>query len=173
METVLELRQSANKNLRIAEHMLTVTLPLVQDSKLLIGIAENVFLGFSNTLSALVYYERKYKRIPPYHDNFDSKHRMLNAKIIPRYGLSKEYAVSMVKIKEIVAKHKKSPMAFAKKDKFVICDDGYQTETLTAQKLKYFLDTAKRFQSDVNKITSSHENIFNVRRLLHKKKSGF
>jgi hypothetical protein len=173
METVLEFRQNANKNLRIAEHMLTVTLPLLQDSKLLLGIAENLFLGFSNTLTALVTYERQYKRIPPFHDNFESKHRMFSAKIIPRYGLQKEYAVAMEKIKEIIAKHKNAPMAFTRKDKFVICDNEYHTETITEQKLKYFLDIAKRFNSDVDKITSSHENIFNIRRLLHKKKSGF
>lgn len=173
MKTVLEFRQHANKNLRIAEHILTVTFPMVQDSKLLLGIAENIFLGFSNILSALVVYERKYKRIPPFHDNFESKHRIFTAKIIPRYALSKEYATAMEKIKEIIAKHKKAPMAFSRKDKFVICDGSYGTETLTVQKLKYFLDTAKSLNSDVNKITSSHENIFNIRRLLNKKKSGF
>ena len=64
MEKYEEIRDKAIKNIKIADHMLTQTYPLVKDPRLLLTVLENVFLSLTNAIGALLYFERLYKRVP-------------------------------------------------------------------------------------------------------------
>ena len=165
MEPFLELREKSQRNLEIAEHILTVTYPLLKDPKLLLGVCENTFLGLTNSMSSVLSYELAFKRIIPYKDNFEGKYSVFCRKIVPRYNVKKEHLDLLQDVKSLVLKHRKSPVEFARKEKFVICDNGYQCETLEAPKLKGYLDKAKIFYNDMARITEKYENIFK-RRLL-------
>lgn len=166
MEKFLELRQRAEKNLKIAEHMLLVTFPLVKDSKLLLGVVDNIFLGLTNAMSSVVFYERTFKRIPPFHDNFESKYNAFALRIMPRYGIDKGHLRLLQRMKDLVLKHKKSPVEFARKKEFVICDEDYKIETLTIADLRKYLEKAKEFHTKMAQITAKHESIFK-RRTVH------
>jgi len=72
MEQFQEAIQKANQKLKIADHMIFMTYPLVKDSKLLLSIIQNIFLALTNAMSSILYYERLFKKIPSFNDNFDS-----------------------------------------------------------------------------------------------------
>jgi hypothetical protein len=165
MERFQEHKQKAVRNLEIGEHMLTVTYPLLKDTKLLLGVCENIFLALTNIMSSVVYHELTFKRVPPFQDDFDSKFSVFNRRIVPRYGVKKDYIDLLRDMKELVLKHKKSPVEFVRKDKFIICDDNYEYEAIDAAKLRKYLDDAKEFYKDMSKITEKHENIFKRRSL--------
>ncbi|MBD3259660.1 hypothetical protein GF371_03445 [Candidatus Woesearchaeota archaeon] len=164
MESFKECRQRAERNLQVAEHMLTVTYPLLRDAKLLLGVTENLFLSVTNSMSAAVFFERTYKRIPPFHDNFESKFNTFAARIMPRYGINKKYIKLLESVKDIVVKHKKSPVEFARKNKFVICDDKYNVREITEPELKQHLQDAKEFHQIIKRIVSQHEGFFAKRK---------
>ncbi|MBW3013606.1 hypothetical protein KY340_05385 [Candidatus Woesearchaeota archaeon] len=166
MESFQECRQRAERNLQIAEHMLTVTYPLLKDAKLLLGVTENIFLGITNSMSAAVFFERTYKRIPPFHDNFESKFNTFAARIVPRYGISKKYIQLLDIIKEIVIKHKQSPIEFARKDKFVICDEKYNIKQITEKELRQHLQQAKELHQIIIRIVSQNEGFFSKRKAI-------
>ena len=166
MESFQESRRRAERNLQIAEHMLTVTYPLLQDAKLLLGVTENIFLGITNSMSAVVFFERTYKRIPPFHDNFESKFNTFTARIVPRYGIDKKYITLLKTIKEIVLKHKKSPIEFARKGKFVICDDKYNVRQITEQELRTHLNDAKEFHQIAKRLVARSESFFVKRKAI-------
>ena len=160
MEKFQELREQAKKKLQLADHILTMTYPLVKDSRLLIAAVENLFLAFTNGMNSVLYYERLFKRIGPFPDNFTSKFDVFKDKFVKRYELDAEYLKIMRDIKDIIVAHKKSPMEFSRKENFVICSDNYRMRSISANELKVYVEKAKLFIKTVSTIVSKDEKIF-------------
>ena len=160
MEKFQELRNIANKKIRIADHMLTQTYPLIGDPKMLLSVLENVFLALTNAMSSILYYERLFKRVPPFQDNFDSKFNMFRAKITGRYGIERKYVNLIGEVKELIVQHRKSPMEFSRRDKLVICNGDYKMKTITVGNIKEYIHNTKDFIEVSQKITLKDENIF-------------
>lgn len=164
MERFQEARQKAIRNIHIADHILTQTYPLVNDPKLLLAVMENVFLSLTNAMASILHYERLFKRIPPFQDNFDSKFNMFKLKIVNKYKIEKDIILFIQNIKDTIIKHKKSPIEFARKDKFVICSDNYDLKTLSIKDIKEYINKAKLFIHVANNITRENEYIFNIKK---------
>jgi hypothetical protein len=152
-----ELREEAKKKIRIADHMLFVTYPLIKDPKLLIAVIENIFLTLTNTTGYILYYERKFKNVPSFFDTFESKYRVFSEKIVEKYKIDKNYLEFLKKIRNILIAHRRSPMEFSRKDKFVICSSDYKLEVLGVNEIKDYLEKAKSFFSLIDKIIKRNE----------------
>lgn len=160
MERFQECIERAKRNIHIADHMLTQTYPLVQDPKLLLAVMENIFLALTNSMASVLYYERLFKRIPPFMDNFESKFNMFKMKTAIRYNIDQSYLNLMQGVKEIVLEHKKSPVEFSRKDSFVICSNSYKMKTISVQQMRDYVSKTKLFISEVDKIISRDEQLF-------------
>ncbi len=160
MEKFQEIRDKAKKYIYIADHMLSVTYPLVKDPKLLLAVIENIFLAYTNTIGSLLYYERLFKRIPPFQENFESKFNMFKETSVLKYKIDKSYVADIQDIKNIILAHRKSPVEFARKDRFVICSNNYKLKTISVNEIKKHIDKAKLFIQEINNITSKDEGIF-------------
>ena len=160
MEKFQELRDAANKKLQLADHLLTMTYPLVKDPKLLLSVVENLFLAFSYAMGSLLYYERLFKRIPPFPDDFKSKFEVFKDKCLSRYNIDNEYPKIMQDIKDIIVAHKKSHIEFPRRESLIICNDSYRTRTISPDMIKDYLKKAKLFIKDVSTIVSKDETIF-------------
>ncbi len=147
----------AIQKLNIADHMLTVTFPLVKDTKLLIAIIENVFLSFTNGITANLLYERYYKKIPPFNPTFDSIVYMYQTLCQNKFELDKEYITILKEIKNIVHEHKKSPVEFSRNNTYVICSENCSTMIITQKKLKEYISKAKFFIQEINSIISKND----------------
>lgn len=160
MEKFQVLRDDARKAIRIADHMLTTTYPLLRDPKLLVSAAKNIYLAVELALSSLLEYERLFKRIPAFQDNFESKYRVYTDKIVRRYNIRPENPKLLLELREIVQAHKNSPVEFSRKEKFVICSPNYDLKTLSEKDLKKYLNEAKVFIEETIKFTRENERIF-------------
>ncbi len=166
MEKFQELRDISKKKIQIADHILTQTYPLINDSKLLLAVLENIFLALTNSIGSLLYYERLFKKIPPFQDNFSSKFNMFRAKCVSKYNFSREQIDMVQDIKDIILQHKKSPVEFTRKDSFVICSNNYNMRTISIDKMKDYLSKAKLFIQEINKIVIENEEIFTNKSML-------
>jgi hypothetical protein len=160
MEKFQEYRELAIKKLKIADHILTVTFPLVKDTRLLLGVIENLFLSLTYSMSSILYYERLFKRIPPFHDNFESKFNMFKERCFKKYNLNPEFISLIKEIKELIILHKKSPVEFTRKDSFVICNGYYRIKTIKIDLIKRYKEKTNLFLEETKKITSKNEDIF-------------
>ena len=160
MERFQAARAKAEKSIMIADHMLFITYPLVKDNKLLMAILENIYIAFSQSLDSVLYYERLFKRIPPFHDTFESKFNIFSTKIVERYGVGKQYLEAMKQVEALVKDHKNSPIEFIREGKFVICSKDYSMKTITVDELKNFIRLAKNFIKLNNNIVEKNEYIF-------------
>ena len=158
MERYEDERNKALKRIKVADHILNVTYPLLKEPKLLVSVMENLFLALTNSMSALLYYERKYKEVPLFADNFDSKFDIFITKSAEKYNLDAAQLRMMREIKNILIEHKKSPIEFAKGDKFVICSEDYTIKTITVNDMKNYIGKAKAFIQDINFILQQNES---------------
>jgi len=163
MEKFVEYRDKARHNIRVADHMLTMTYPLVKDPKLLLAVLQNIFLSLTNAMAAVLYYERVFKRIPPFHDTFESKFSMFKAKIVPRYKLDLKMVRYIAEIKEIVHEHKESSTEFARKGRFVIANENYRMRALDEKALKRYLASAKKVVHELLQLVSKNDAMFGRR----------
>ncbi len=160
MEEFQVLRDKAKQKIKVADHMLFMTYPLVKDPKLLLSIIENIFAGLDYGVSALLKHERLFKRIPPYHDTFPSRYEIFKNKLIPRYDLNPKYVRLIREVRTLLSERKKSPVEFARKDKFVICSPSYNVKTIDVNLVKKYIFESKVFVENINSIVSKNEGIF-------------
>jgi hypothetical protein len=160
MEKFQEAREKAKKNIKIADHMLGVTFPLVKDTKLLLAVIENIFLSYTNAIAAVLYYERLFKNVPVFHDTFESKLNMFRERCVEKFGFDKSYLTEVQDIRDIILEHRKSPVEFKRGDRFVICADNYRLKTISAADIKKYLDKAKVFIEAMDNIVSKDEGLY-------------
>ena len=155
MERFQELLHASQRKIQIADHILTQSYPLVKDPRLLLSSLENLFLGMSYGMTALLLYERMFKRIPPVPENFESKYKMFWDHIMPRHDVSHEHVMHLKEIKDIILEHRQSPIEFVRKDRLVICNSTYKTRTLSVEQIKKYINLSKLFLDDINAIIKS------------------
>ncbi len=162
MEKFQIARKEALQRIKAADHMLTQTYPLVRDARLLISVLSNIRLGVEHTMATLLHYDRTFSKIPPFHDNFSSKlnHFQNNSSRIHKMD---KYLSFIRRVNDLYERHKNSPLEFTKNNSFIICDDHYNLRPVTVKDLKEFIDEAKQFLMDVEKLTKVNEEIFNKR----------
>lgn len=154
MDKFLIERDAAKKHLQIADHMLTMTYPIVNDPKLLLSVLENLNLSLSSAVSCILSYERELKLIPPYHDSPEGRLEVFKQKIVEKYKISKDQVKMIEDIKELVQYHKESPTEFSKKDEYVICTDEFnRIKTINVKEMKEYIAKAKLFIGEISKIT--------------------
>jgi hypothetical protein len=163
MEKHQEFFEKASKSIHIADHMLTMTYPLVQDPKLLMIVMDNIYRGLLNSVTSLLYFERYHKRIPPFNDDDNSKLNMFKLKCADRLKISNEYLKIVSEIKEVIDENEESPMSVTRKDKFVICSEDYKLKTLSVPQIKVYLEKAKLFIEETSTIITQNERSFRGR----------
>jgi hypothetical protein len=152
MEKYEELRDIARKRIQIADHMLTMTYPMVKDPKLLLAVVENIFLALTNSIGSLLYYERMYKIIPPFQDTFVSKFNMFKQKSVRRHNIGEDMVLLVQEIKDIILQHKKSPVEFTRNDSFVICSEDYKMKTISLEKMKNYILRSRALMQQIEGI---------------------
>ncbi len=149
--------QNAKKTLQVADHMMNVTYKVVSDPKLLLAILERINTSLKYTLATVLHYERMYKRIPPFQEDFDSMFNAFKARITRRYNINIEYITLIQDIKNILAEHKKSPVEFRRQDKFVICSDNYRLKVISIENIKAYIEKAKAFIRETENMVRINE----------------
>jgi hypothetical protein len=142
----------ARKNVHIADHMAHVTYNLFDEPKLLLAIMENLFLGISSMMNAVLMRELEKKRVPSYADNFEDKFIVFKERCAPHYKVSNAQLNLVREISDIVLSHRKSPVEFVRKDRFVICNKDYKMKTLSINNIKDYISKTKSLISHIEEV---------------------
>jgi len=152
MESFQTLRTHALEKLKIADHLVGTTYSLVKEPKLLVSVIEHIYLAFELTITALLEYEKNFKAIPDYTENFDTRIEIFRRKIATKYTINNDVIDFIINIKKTLDEHKKASVEFTKKETFVISDNDYNITTLNVEEVKKTLTTAKHHIEDLLKI---------------------
>ena len=148
----------AEQRLGVASHLLTRTYPLVNDSRMLLAVAKELHQVNILATSAFLETELANKRIPVLPKNPETRIDLLEESL-KKHSLAEDILKNVKELHEIIVKHEKSPVEFAKPDKFVICDNDYKLITVSVDNLKSALSTTRSYLESINKIVSEDERI--------------
>ena|SRR3989338_485442 len=160
MEVFRQELDEGRAHLRVADHLVTITFPLVMDARLLLTAVDNLFTASRKLMASLLHYEVAFKRVPVFSDDYDSICGLFRTQCMPRYNLSRDYWEVAGALKDAVDAHKASAVEFARRDNFVICSDSYSVRKVTAAQLKGYVAVMKRMLSEVEGVVLRYEGIF-------------
>lgn len=158
MEKYEECKGNALKQMNLADHILTMTYPLVQDPKLLKVVMKNIHQSMESTLLTLLNYERYYKRVPPFTENYDAMIE-LSKTVFPRYNISTGYISFLNELKEAMEIQKDSDVEFVRKEKVVFATRDYDLNAISVKEIKDYIAKAKLFMQQVMTIVEKNERI--------------
>jgi len=142
MEKFFENLEKSEKIIQTADHLLYVTYPLVKDKRLLLKILTEIKKGIASCMNAVLQYEYLHGRVRLSSDPKLNFKKFLE-KCCPRYNISETNVKKIIKLFDIIKKHKASPFEFVKEDKVIILSENLNSEIITLEKVKEFLDSSK------------------------------
>ncbi|MFH0936658.1 MAG: hypothetical protein V1815_03205 [Candidatus Woesearchaeota archaeon] len=160
MEKFKQLVKEANKAFETADHLAYVTYPVVNDSRLIVNITENIYIALKKGVEAILYYEWLYKRIYNLSDNFDTNLQIFKDNIAKKYDFSQKDLDLIDNIKQIMDHRLKCSMEFSRKDRFVLASPNYQLKVLSLPTVKNYLIGVKVFLNKLNSIDIQNDGRF-------------
>jgi hypothetical protein len=154
MERHEESLQKARQHIRVAEHMLTVTYPVVQNPKILVSILENIYKAVEQSITSALLFERQKKTIPPFNDTFESKLTMFEMKVVGMHAISPEQVHFITQIRDLMQLHKDSPVEFSRKQDFVMCTNEYAISKINVDVMKTSIKQARKLIETISKVTA-------------------
>ena len=147
MGSLISFKAQSVEKLKIAEHLLTTTYVLVKEPKLLMSVVENIYFSFDDVISAFIEYEKQFTQLPSFSQSFDSKFDIFKKNIVPKYSISEDVLKFILSIKVIYDIHQKSQVEFTHKEKFIITDENYNTQSLSFENITALMSKAKEYHT--------------------------
>jgi len=142
MEKFLEYIYDAEKKIRVLDHLVYVTFPLLKNKRILLKSLLELKLVLVKCINSILHYDYIYRRIKLVKDpNINFK--TFQEKCSFRYGISKDELVLISNLFDLVQKYNQSSMEFMRRENIVILSEDSNIEILTLEKIKEFLFLSK------------------------------
>lgn len=148
-EKYQELLITARKEIELADHMIYVTYPLVQDTRFLLAIANHVITASRSAVQALLELELLYKRLEQYNRTFLSEVEIYQKKIAPKYNLDIKYYKLLQRLMEVQKYDAESVMRFKRGEKYILSTAEQGMATIDLENVKKYSNLAKKFVYEV------------------------
>jgi hypothetical protein len=155
MESCEDLKERARRSIQVAEHMLIKTYPVVDDPKLILAVAGDIYTALTSSMEALLISKKEENQLE-FSNDFSSRFSAFKG-IANDHGFSEEDLAMIEELDRIMEEHRESPVEFARKDKFVICDEKYNLEAISLDDMKSYLFKARLFIEKAETIMNSKE----------------
>ncbi|MFH1327113.1 MAG: hypothetical protein ABIH59_03230 [archaeon] len=142
MEKFLEYLQEAEKTIKIVDHIIYVTFPLIKDKRLLLKIISEIKKVLAYCINSILQHEYLFKKIKLYKDAKSNFQTFIN-KSSKRFDINNKEIKQIINLFEIVEAHKYSSMEFIKDEKVFILGENMKQESISLEKTKEFLILAK------------------------------
>ncbi|MBU2052655.1 MAG: hypothetical protein ABIJ14_03160 [Nanoarchaeota archaeon] len=142
MQKFIEYLYEAGKIIQTVDHLVYMTLPIVNDKRLLLKIIKETKTAVANCINSILQYEYLYKRVK-LHSSPKTNFNTFVEKCAPKYKITPDEIKSIIELFEIVESHNQSPFEFVRGDKIVILSQNSTHKIITVEKAKEFIITSK------------------------------
>lgn len=147
----LEHKKAAISNLKIADHILVMTYPIVQDPKLLKVVLEKLYVAIEHAMASLLYFEKNQRKIYAFSESYIAMAKIIKTHLI-KYNISPNYVGFIIELNDVYQSQKKSDVEFIRKEKFVFTNKDYKLNTITKEDMKNYLIKGKLFIKEINDV---------------------
>ena len=148
------LLSDANRQVQIADHLLTVTYPMVKDPKLLLSVMEHARKAIEDSAQAVVeHHVHNGDYEVPQHAARDPTAAFADLVKIRKPSIpAAQEAIALCRdLRQTLQEHKDTHTAFRREEKLVIAGEGFeQLKEVSPAMLKESLHTLKRFVHGAN-----------------------
>ncbi|MFW5847055.1 MAG: hypothetical protein ACOCUU_02745 [Nanoarchaeota archaeon] len=139
MEKFVENLVEAEKHVSFAGHLIYVTLPVVNENKIILKALSELKQGILKAINSLLQYEYVFKRINLSKDpriNFD----IFRNKCAPRYQITPEEVNQIKDLLSLARSHEKSAIEFKRGGKIIILSDDMRPTEINVEMIKKFIE---------------------------------
>jgi len=136
----------ANKQLKLADYLLTNTYNFSEDPKLLIGILSSLKKYYTLIMELLL------------EEQINDFEKSLKKLEVQKTILNTTDLNQINTIFKIIKRHEESSVEFVRKKQLVLCDEDYSLEVLSLAQLKQFLSRAKKIHKKIILFVRSVKN---------------
>lgn len=129
----------ARKGLKVAEMLLSRTYPASEDTKIFLAAIEDIYFALVECVQAM--FVIKGVEIPKEIDDLIEEFSDFSDAL----GFTANHLETITKLHKIITAHQESPVEFARKDGFVICEESYAFRKLTMNDMQKYLFDARLF----------------------------
>jgi hypothetical protein len=144
MDSPETLISRARGSLQVAEKMLLHTYPVVNDPKLLLAVAGDIYTALTSGMTSIL----TDKDITA--DDFSSQLKAFKG-VAEDCNITEDDIILISELHDIMQQHKDSPVEFPRKDRFVICNNRYDMRTISLDDMKQYLFKAGLFVEKVER----------------------
>lgn len=138
--------EKAKEQIRLADHILTINYAVADEPKLFVNIILDLKKAIEHIINIFLIKENKQTDI-----EFTQKIEFYRDHTAIKYNLPVSYINMIEEIKNIIFDHDNSGVEFARKEKYVICDEDYhKLNTLDSKKTRELVTKAKLFIVDIS-----------------------
>jgi len=152
-EIIMHLK-NAERNLIIADHLTYKTYPIIKEPKLLVKVAQDIYLSLNTCMNAILGYDELYKRIYSLPSDFHSRLRVFKDKCARLHNIDIEIVNVIEDLHNFLKKYKESSTTFVRNRDYIVCSNDFKLETLNYGKIKDYLAKSKVFLTNANKVLS-------------------
>lgn len=139
----IESLNHAIKNIKVADHIVYVTYPVISDKRLLLKSLEHIYEALIGIINAILQYDYFWQKIQL------SREAKVNLEIFinqcsKRYNINSEEISEIIEAIMLAENHKKSSVEFLRKEKIIIMTDNLKTTTLDQERLKKYLNLLRK-----------------------------
>lgn len=139
-----EILDKAEHSLRIVDHMIYITYPLIKENILLKKVIEQLYDVANNIIESILHYEFMYKRIRLSQDQTQSQNfELFSIKCANNFEITKQEIETIEELFQLMEKHKESSFEFTRKNKLVIMSNNLKTKSINLEQLKRYLNILK------------------------------
>ena len=143
--------KKAQKDITIADHLMNVTHPLINDPKLLIAIIKKLHDCLHNLMLAVLKYDFEKKNIDSMpSENFSSALSLFAKHEISRF--SQNYIPLIADVNGLVKEYDESSVTLNMKGKVFMYDGNYNGNVIDKEKIKEYIYKTKQFTKDAAEI---------------------
>src|SRR3989344_1838480 len=157
MENSILLAKEATRAFKIADHLIYVTFPLLNDQRLFATVAEKLKEALDKGMRAVLEFDYLYKRIQFVPAEFQTRVSLFQQYAPKKYGFGSMSFTTMQEVEEIVSRRRESPIEFIRRDRLVIASADYRLKTVNLDKMKNLVQNTKTFISKVNEIIQTSD----------------
>jgi len=150
----ITLLEKAQKEIELADHLLYITYPMVRETKFLLAILEHIINAARLALSSILEFEKYWKRLEPFPDNFKYQIFLFKERIIPRYNIDLKYFRLLNKLYEIDRFNKTSIVRFKKGEKYILTNHEYNTIVIDLENVKRLNNISKKFVNEIKQVVN-------------------
>ncbi|MCF7799221.1 hypothetical protein K9M74_04940 [Candidatus Woesearchaeota archaeon] len=142
MDNIHATLERAQRQLSLADHLLTSTYPLSKDPKLLIGVLRNMHKAQDDVLLATIAYFAPNHTLSQRAD-FKSKLTSFTLAVADKGIVSKQELHILTQTHLLFEKHEQSTIEFARKSNMILADESYGLQVLQEPQLKELLSQSR------------------------------